>query len=538
MSNQERAAKMSQEEIVALLDSYQNLSARFDKTQLQLDWLKRQLFGAKSERHLVSEVSRQLTLGEMPPADPQIQATVEIPAHKRGRKSQTESDSEGDLRFDESVPVERIVLPAPVAAAEREQYEQIGEKTTRKLAQRPGSYVILEYVRPVLKKKADAEAIADEIICATAPAMVLDRSFADVSLLAGILIDKFLYHLPLYRQHQRMAAGGVHISRGSLTNWVHRCAELLAPIDAAQLASILASSVLAMDETPLKVGLEKGKPPGRGKMATGYFWPVYGDRHEVCFHFAPTRSHSVVPSLLADFKGTLLTDGYEAYTQYASKAAAVRHAACWVHTRRGFEKALDSDHELADEALVRIGLLYEIESALKKSAASPQKVLARRAVESKPAVEAFFKWLQDLQTERALLPTSPFAKAMAYALEREAGLKVFLEDPSVSLDTNHLERQIRPVAIGRKNWLFCWTEIGARYAGVVQGLLSTCRLQGVDPYTYLVDVLQRVQDHPAREVADLTPRLWKARFAGAPLQSDLDRLPKSLEAASRQDGGD
>jgi len=200
---------MSQEEIVALLESYQNLSARFDKTQLQLDWLKRQLFGAKSERHLVSEVSRQLTLGEIPPADPQIQATVEIPAHKRGCKlgADSDGDGDGDLRFDESVPVERIVLPAPIVVAERDQYEQIGEKTTRKLAQRPGSYVILEYVRPVLKKKAAADAIADEIVCAAAPTVVLDRSFADVSLLAGILIDKFLFHLPLYRQHQRMAAG-------------------------------------------------------------------------------------------------------------------------------------------------------------------------------------------------------------------------------------------------------------------------------------------------------------------------------------------
>jgi transposase len=526
MSNEERAAEMSQEEIVSLLESYQHLSTRFDKTQQQLDWLKRQLFGAKSERHVLLSESRQLTLGEMPVTDPQVHATVEVPAHRRGRKAETEAHGDSDLRFDDSVPVERIVLPAPVPAAERDQYEQIGEKTTWKLAQRPGSHVILEYVRPVLKKKAAADAIADEIVCAAPPAMVLDRSFADVSLLSGILIDKFLYHLPLYRQHQRMAAGGVHISRGSLTNWVHRSAELLAPIHGAQLTSILASSVLAMDETPLKVGLKKGKPPGRSKMATGYFWPVYGDSHEVCFHFAPTRAHSVVPALLADFKGTLLTDGYEAYAKYASKSAAVRHAACWVHTRRGFEKALDSDRELADEALVRIGRLYELESAMKKGAPNPEKVLARRAVESKPEVEAFFEWLRELQVKHALLPTSPFAKAMAYALEREAGLKVFLENPAVPLDTNHLERQIRPVAIGRKNWLFCWTEVGAQHAGVVQGLLSTCRLQGVDPYTYLVDVLQRVQSHPASAVADLTPRLWKDRFAGDPLRSDLDRLPK------------
>jgi hypothetical protein len=141
-------------------------------------------------------------------------------------------------------------------------------------------------------------------------------------------------------------------------------------------------------------------------------------------------------------------------------------------------------------------------------------------------VDGFFEWLRGVQAKLALLPSSPFAKAAAYALEREAGLKVFLEDPAVPLDTNHLEREIRPVALGRKNWLFCWTEVGARHAGVVQGLLSTCGLQGVDAHTYLVDVLQRVQAHPASAVAELTPRLWKDRFAADPLRSDLDRASR------------
>jgi transposase len=424
------------------------------------------------------------------------------------------------------VPVEQIVLSADIPAEELDQYEQIGQKRTRKLAQRPGSYVVLEYVRPVMKKKTAADAIADEIVCAPAPSTVLDRSFADVSLLAGILVDKFVYHLPLYRQHQRMAACGVRVGRGSLTNWVHRCAELLSAIDAAQLASILESSVLAMDETPLKAGRKRGKPPDRGKMATGYFWPVYGDRHEVCFHFAPTRAHSVVTSLLTDFQGTLLSDGYDAYASYVSQSSKVRHASCWVHARRGFEKALDSDRDLADAALERIGKLYAVESAMARSSLKPEKVLARRAVECKPVVEEFFEWLAGLQARHALLPSSPFARAAAYAMEREAGLKVFLEDPAVPLDTNHLEREIRPVAVGRRNWLFCWTEVGARHAGVVQGLLSTCRLHGIDPHTYLVDVLQRVQSHPAAAVAELTPRKWREKFAATPLRSDLDQAAR------------
>jgi len=122
-----------------------------------------------------------------------------------------------------------------------------------------------------------------------------------------------------------------------------------------------------------------------------------------------------------------------------------------------------------------------------------------------------------------LLPSNPFRQAAHYALDRRAALSVFLADPTVPLDTNHLERQIRPIALGRRNWLFCWTEVGARYVGIVQSLLASCRLQGVDPYVYFVDVLQRIDTHPAFEVHLLIPRLWKQHFADTPLRSDLDR---------------
>lgn len=139
-----------------------------------------------------------------------------------------------------------------------------------------------------------------------------------------------------------------------------------------------------------------------------------------------------------------------------------------------------------------------------------------------PIVDVFFHWLGEASEKHLLLPTSPFTKAASYALEREKGLRVFLEDPRVPLDTNHLEREVRPIALGRRNYLFCWTEVGAKYVGIIQSLLRTCRLQGVDPYTYLVDVLQRVERHPAREIHLLTPRLWKQHFADHPLRSHID----------------
>ncbi len=439
---------MNQDEIISLLSSHQNL-------QEQLDWFKRQLFGSKSERHITPDDSRQLTFGELAQAESVSEPVVKVPGHERRLKSSRGGINEGDLRFDDTVPVEQIFLPSGIAANDLDDYEKIGEKKSRHLAQKPGSYFVKEFVRTVYKKKTDADAIEDEIVCCPPPWTVFDRSFADVSLLANLLIDKFRYHLPLYRQHQRMQACGVNIARGTLTNWVHRTAELLVPVYEAQLKSVLLSKVLAMDETPVKAGRKKKEPPGRGKMSTAYFWPLYGDQDEVVFHFAPTRAHSVVHEMLDGVAGTLITDGYDAYKQYAAKSSKVCHAACWDHTRRGFDKALSSDQKLADGALEKIARLYNVEEKL--SHQTPEKRQAKRALHSKPIVEEFFEWLRELQAKQALLPASPFTKALAYALEREKELKVFLENPDVPLDTNHLERQIRPIAVGRKNWLFCWT---------------------------------------------------------------------------------
>jgi transposase len=164
------------------------------------------------------------------------------------------------------------------------------------------------------------------------------------------------------------------------------------------------------------------------------------------------------------------------------------------------------------------------EAHLRQHGLEAEAKLAYRGEYAKPLVEAFFAWLKQMLLTQPLLPSNPFAQAARYALEREAALKVFLEYPNVPPDTNHLEREIRTIALGRRNWLFCWTEVGAQYVGIVQSLIASCRLQGVDPYVYLVDVLQRIDTHPAFEVHLLTPRLWKQHFAANPLRSDLDRF--------------
>ena len=494
------------------IESYEN---RICQLEAQLKWFQNQIFGRKSERRLAGDSKYvQLTLGSLLEEETPPTPTETVKEYQRRIKPEKLSESSEDesgLRFSSDVPVKTIPLkPEEVAdLKEGEDYEVIGEKVTHRLAQRPASYVVLKYVRPVVKLKSD------KVVSHPAPSGVFDRSFADVSLVAGILVDKFQYHLPLYRQYQRLAAGGITISRQTLTNFVARAAHLLAPVYYAQLSSILQSKVLAMDETPIKAG-----QASKGKLHQGFFWPLYGDKDEVAFPYGATRALTQAQEILGEFAGTLVTDGYGVYSRYTSKVTGVSHATCWAHTRRKFIEADSLDPRRCQKALEYIRVLYEIEESIREC--ESEDILRARRERSLPVVEEFFEWLGTELTDLTILPSSPFSKAASYAIERKASLSVYLSDPAVPIDTNHLERALRPIPMGRKNWLFCWTEVGAEYVGKIQSLIVTCRLHGINPYNYFVDVLQRISITKAADVIDLTPIRWKELFAHRPLKSDLE----------------
>lgn len=508
------AAVPSSEEL--LRDNVQ-LRQQVGELRRQLEWFQRQLFGQKSERRLAIPGQEQLNLDQpvQTGTAPAPRPTV-IAAHTRApRKALGEGKDESTLFFDETkVPVQEIVLPnADTEGLGAEEFEIIGQKVTHHLAQRPGSYVVLKYVRPLVKLKA-----TQQLSCAGAPASVIEGSRADVSFVAGLLVDKFAYHLPLYRQHQRLTDSGIDVSRQWLTQLVHSAGALLLPIHEAQLESIRRARVKAIDETPIKAARA-----GPGKMNTGYFWPVYGEQDELSFLYYPSRGHQHVFEALGlsvQQGAVLLSDGYGAYQRYAHKTK-ITHAQCWAHTRRHLFNARDLEPQRAEQALDHIGKLYQIEEQIRDQQLSGPTKRAYRQQHATPVVQGFFDWVNKQFESQGLLPSSPFTKALAYAREREAGLKVYLDDPDVAIDTNHLERALRPIPMGRRNWLFCWTEIGAKYVGVMQSLISTCRLHEIDPYDYLVDVLQRIGQHPASQVEQLTPRLWKQHFADTPLRSNV-----------------
>ena len=371
-------------------------------------------------------------------------------------------------------------------------------------------------MRQVVKRR-DTQALS----CPPAPLGVIEGSRADVSFQAGMMVDKFAFHMPLYRQHQRLRDAHINLSRAWLTQVMQASVGLIEPIFEAMFASIRASRVKTMDETPIKAGRA-----GPGKMKSAYFWPVYGEIDEICLLYYPSRAGAHVRDALGldpPERAVLLTDGYAAYAQYANKTG-MTHAQCWSHTRRKFFEAKDIEPEKVEQALALIGALYETEARIRERGLTGDAKRALRMTEAKPRVERFFAWVDKQFASQGFLPSSPLTSALAYARERREGLEVYLSDPDVQIDTNHLERALRAIPMGRKAWMFTWTELGAKHVGIVQSLMTTCRLHDINPYDYFVDVLQRIGQHPASKVHELTPRLWKQNFAHQLLRSDLHNI--------------
>ena len=357
--------------------------------------------------------------------------TSDVKSHKRSsKKKQRDSDvNETGLRFDDSVPQEVIELSAPELDGEdRDSYEIVDVKETTRLAQRPGSYVVLRYRRPVVRHKQQ-----QTLTTPAAPDNVLEGCYADVSLLAGLMVDKAVYHLPLYRQHQRMLDSGIHISRSTLINWMQKGIALLKPIYQAQWRHILQSKILAMDEVPMKAGRK-----GHGKMQQTYFWPIYGENDEVVFTWSRSRGHQHAVDQLTGFSGTLLTDGYSAYDKAVGKlnekSHCVDHATCWAHSRRTFEKALALEPDAAHQALNSIADIYAVEKHCRETLTTADAILAYRQKHSEPLVQQFFCWVYEQRQRIDLLPSNPLSKALNYVAERADKLKVFLSNPHLPVD--------------------------------------------------------------------------------------------------------
>jgi len=300
-----------------------------------------------------------------------------------------------------------------------------------------------------------------------------------------------------------MTRAGITVSRGTVMSWVGGFIDLFTLIYNAQQLSILDGTVLSMDETPYRIGRADGK------MTNQYLWFMYGDKDEVLIHPNEHRSADVVEQLLKNsLKGTLLVDKLSSYQAAATKLElTVAH--CWAHARRYFVEAEEHEPLASKAALDSIREIYKLEMNAPKDSNARLRV---RVEQIKPLVERFFDWLVAEHTRIESLPKTNYSKAVNYALGAKAELMVFLSNPEVPIDNNHTERQVRPLVLGRKNVLFCWTELGATRLAILQSLLLTCQLQGVDPWTYFTDVATRITSHSKSKIDELIPRRWKTLF--------------------------
>lgn len=494
-----------------------SLSTRVVKLELENEQLRLALIRARHDQYgKKSEVRRgdnQPWLGEWQnnlgspsgEADPTgEQKLTVIPEHTR--KTPRKAKAEDEVSFDASLPrKEQIIEPEnKMCSCCGEEMVQIGETRTEKLAVVPQQFFVEVTVRPTFAcRKSSCQG---EIKQAPVPVGGIKGSKFAVSFVVWVLVQKYLYHSPLYRIHQMLEASKVHISRGTLTNLAHSAGELLRAIAMAQWKSVLASEAIHVDETPQTVGVGNRKKDKKFKK--GWLWPIVGDRNEVVFHFDLRRSCAVLEEVLKDYGGFINADGFGAYEKFCNLGNALL-VSCWDHARREFVRAEREMPELAKFALGFIRKLYENEARIKELKLEGEAIVDYRQKHSKPVLEEFKSWIEAQIASTALLPKDRFRKACNYALRRWDTLTTYLLFSNLRISNIQAEQTIRPTVIGRKNWLFHGSEDGAEYSAILYGILLTCRLQEISAAEYLTDVFGKLLSGAELEYDELTPRRWK-----------------------------
>ena len=374
----------------------------------------------------------------------------------------------------------------------------IGEDVSEQLDCEPIRFFVHRHIRP---KYACRQ--CQTVTAAPLPAQVIDKGVAAPGLLAQVLISKYQDHQPLYRQETLYQRSGIALSRSTLAGWVGACGVALQPLVDALAAHLRGHTVLHADETPVAV-----LAPGAGRTHRAYLWAYRsGPLHTapaVVFDFQMSRAGKHAQAFLAGYSGALMVDDYAGYKALFA-AGAVTELACLAHVRRKFFELHAANKSLvASQALDAIGRLYQIER--QAAGLSAQERQALRLTEAKPVLDAWRVWL--IETRGRVPDSSGTAKAIDYALRRWTALLRYLDDGTYPIDNNPVENAIRPIALGRKNWLFAGTESAGRRAAAILSLIESAKLNGHDPFAYLRDVLTRLPTHPYRRLDELLPFNW------------------------------
>ena len=487
------------------MPSAEQLFAQLQELQTELAalkaenvWLKRQLFGpGKSEKLDRLQTSLPLEV----PAEPPVARPVTTVSYERVAAPKAKRLVPAEAFKD--VPVkETVVIEPEEVKAEPDAYERIGEERTFEIEIVPPQVYKREIVRPKYRHKTDRQ--RPPVLAAT-PERPVVGGYASAGLLAWIALSKYVDHQPLYRLEQQSTRWGATIPRQTMADWIRITAEWLQPVYRQMHRRLLSGSYLQADETPIRCNDPDEK---RGGTSEGWLWVISRPDEDVVFDWRLSRRHGELTSLIEGYRGILQSDGYGAYESHAREHPEVTWVACWAHARRKFFDA-EAEAPKATRLILRIiGWLYKTEAVWDEHKLTPeQRQRHRRKYYARPLY-----WLKKVATglrERAL-PKSALGKACDYLLHYWAPLTAHLDHGETKLDNNLIENAIRPSAIGKKNWLFVGHPDAGQRSAIIYSIVVSCRRRGIDPLTYLRDVLTRLPQMTTKDDLDaITPARWK-----------------------------
>lgn len=490
------------------LADYQKLESEMLELKQRLAWFERMMFGRKSERFVpAQEAEGQLKMtfeGEEQAQETEQSVRQVIEAYERTippKKEKNRTPHPGRMPIPAHLPrIEEVIEPAEDVSG----MKRIGEDVTEVLEYEPGRVWVRRIVRPKYARvETNEEPTQGQIVQAPARELPFGRSKAGVSLIAHILISKYVEHLPLHRLIARFARSGLTIPPPTMGHWVKVGADPLLILYEAYQKILFSSFYLQMDETTLRV-LEDGK----GKTHLGYLWAVFDPIHKLPFFFYQKgRDHRGPKHLLELFAGVLQCDGFSVYETLSKRLEHITLMNCLSHIRREFFEALGVDAERAHTALTLIKILYQVEEKARDLGLTAEERLELRLKESKEVFDLLGQWFQ-IEYEK-VTPSSTIGKALQYAINRWKNMVLMFVDGNIEIDNNLVENIIRPAAIGRKNYLFAGSHEAAQRSAVFYTFFAACKHHGIDPEMWLNDVLNRIHDHKVSQLHELMPQYWK-----------------------------
>ena len=396
---------------------------------------------------------------------------------------------------EDKLETHEIVIEPEEVKAQPDGWKKISEERTSQLDWVAPKIIKRVIIRPRYVK-------AERFALAPLPPQPIEQGMVGPGLLTEIVINKFEYHLPLFRQEKMFRQQfGVEISRKTMGCWVEQAAELLKPVYRAIREDLLAGNYLQANETPIRY-LD---PDVKGKSQQGYLWTYSRPGGDVVFEWRVSRSREGPEEFLKHFRGKLQTDGYAAYESLAKRRGDLTLVGCWAHARRGFHEAL-ADTKLAAWCVRQIGLRYAVEKKLREQKAGPALRQAMRMWQSRPVLARLHRAMELVR--RRTLPQGLLGQAIDYALKRWSALTQFVEDGALEIDNNLIENAIRPSALGKKNWLFIGHPEAGERSAIIYTLLGSCRRHGINPFDYLKDLFTRLPAAKITVIKSFTPAAW------------------------------